>query len=75
MTKFQLFCYPLQECQSLIEENRRLLNLTNNHGLMPSAATANNVEAVILQSQVDTLQWQLKQVSCSHQQSVVCPID
>jgi hypothetical protein len=54
----------LQECQNLIEENRRLLSLTNGNGHIMNANRdhCNTVEAVILQNQVETLQWQLKQV-------------
>lgn len=57
--------YLLQECQSLIEENRRLLNLTTDNNGLSSQTVRSNVEAVILQSKVETLQWQLKQVGTS----------
>lgn len=98
-----------KECQSLIEENRRLVNLAvnsgyaingvmngggnhsnssfsshggpsslNSLGLGGGGSTGSgsgngvsgmypNVESVILQTQVDTLQWQLKQVDASRQ--------
>lgn len=68
-------CCIFQECQNLIEENRRLINLSggvptitaaNGNGLSTNhnnnSNNSSNVEAVILQTQVDTLQWQLKQV-------------
>lgn len=50
----------------MIEENRRLLSLA---GVVADGGGnhASNVEAVILQSHVDTLQWQLKQVESSRQ--------
>ncbi|XP_029725808.2 lateral signaling target protein 2 homolog [Aedes albopictus] len=100
-----------KECQNLIEENRRLVNLAANsgyaingvmngggagssttNGILGSAGgagggsgssslatlglglagggggpTYSNVETVILQTQVETLQWQLKQVDSSRQ--------
>lgn len=101
---FFLRLVSFQECQNLIEENRRLVNLAANSGyaingvmnggsssnnggpgsgssslttlglgLAGGGATGNgagnggagmysNVESVILQTQVETLQWQLKQV-------------
>lgn len=51
----------------MIEENRRLLNLSGIVGGNNGHHHASNVEAVILQNQVDTLQWQLKQVESSRQ--------
>ncbi|XP_021696854.1 flocculation protein FLO11 [Aedes aegypti] len=95
-----------KECQNLIEENRRLVNLAANSGyaingvmngagsssngtngilgsggagsgsgssslsnlglgLAGGGPTYSNVETVILQTQVETLQWQLKQVDSS----------
>jgi hypothetical protein len=57
--------FSFQECQNLIEENRRLLSLTTNgngHIINGNADHCSTVEAVILQNQVETLQWQLKQV-------------
>lgn len=106
-------CLFLQECQSLIEDNRRLITAADRqaranpsmiaadhqlyhhhqqlqqrphrHQAQPPSATrvggvsgggssvctggcgttASTVETVVLQTQIDTLQWQLKQV-CSH---------
>ncbi|CAK9833478.1 hypothetical protein ANTRET_LOCUS10155 [Anthophora retusa] len=52
-----------KQCQSLIEENRRLQN----------ALTANQIphvqviDSVFLQTQVETLQWQLKQIEANRQ--------
>ncbi|XP_063700296.1 serine-rich adhesin for platelets [Culicoides brevitarsis] len=78
-----------KECQSLIEENRRLIGLASNSSATSSEAdnrhvvlngngmtitsTSNGknpagvVEAVFLQTQIDTLNWQLKQVESSRQ--------
>ncbi|XP_065076864.1 uncharacterized protein LOC135700317 [Ochlerotatus camptorhynchus] len=95
-----------KECQNLIEENRRLVNLAANSGYAingvmnggsnggPGSGSSSlttlglgltgggttgsgagngapgmysNVESVILQTQVETLQWQLKQVDSSRQ--------
>lgn len=57
----------MQECQSLLEENRRLVNRNGSneiiHGqdsLIPT--TNNSVEEAVLQTQIETLQWQLTQV-------------
>lgn len=61
----------MQECQSLIEDNRRLMSLAgggvgvgrNGGGVDPLGyGSDNTVETVVLQTQIDTLQWQLKQV-------------
>lgn len=61
----------LQECQNLLEENRRLLKLNgivtngsvpHHHDDMSLANSGNTVEEVVLQTQIDTLQWQLNQV-------------
>lgn len=67
-----VFIFYLQECQSLIEDNRRLMSLTggggggvsrNGGGVDPlGCGSDNTVETVVLQTQIDTLQWQLKQV-------------
>ncbi|XP_058066975.1 uncharacterized protein LOC131216485 [Anopheles bellator] len=84
-----------KECQSLIEENRRLVNIATvaggsggaiyalggmlNGGSgaagsgslstlgmgVPNGGSYASVESVILQTQVETLQWQLKQVDSS----------
>ncbi|XP_052860975.1 uncharacterized protein LOC128268023 [Anopheles cruzii] len=84
-----------KECQSLIEENRRLVNIATvaggNGGAIyalggmlnggsgapgsgslstlgmgvPNGGSYASVESVILQTQVETLQWQLKQVDSS----------
>uniref|UniRef100_A0A182WCB3 Uncharacterized protein n=1 Tax=Anopheles minimus TaxID=112268 RepID=A0A182WCB3_9DIPT len=73
-----------QECQNLIEENRRLVSIAssagNGYGMngilngggsgslstlgmgVPNGGSYSSVESVILQTQVETLQWQLKQV-------------
>lgn len=56
------FYFKLQECESLIQENRRLLNLNSVDTSENLLVQNNNVESVLLQTQVDTLQWQLKQV-------------
>ncbi|XP_067014594.2 uncharacterized protein [Anabrus simplex] len=54
-----------KECQGLVEENRRL------QAALASKATtlspADQVDNAILQSQVDTLSWQLKQTESSRQ--------
>lgn len=57
----------LQECQILLEENRRLVNRNgsneNMHGQDTLMPTANgSVEEAVLQTQIETLQWQLTQV-------------
>uniref|UniRef100_A0A1L8DBH6 Uncharacterized protein n=1 Tax=Nyssomyia neivai TaxID=330878 RepID=A0A1L8DBH6_9DIPT len=49
-----------KKCQYLVEENRRLLNVTHN-GSTPS------VETMILQNKVDTLKWQMQQIESSRQ--------
>lgn len=47
-----------QQCQTLIEENQKLQNvLTSNQ--IPHVQV---IDSVFLQTQVETLQWQLKQV-------------
>lgn len=58
-----------KECQSLVEENRRLMGLASGvvGGNLVVPGNSPNIEAVILQTQVDTLQWQLKQVEASRQ--------
>ena len=43
----------VKECQSLLEENRRLSALTQ---------TIDSVQNVVLQTKIETLQWQLDQV-------------
>ena len=55
----------MQECQNLVEENRRLMNIASGivDGQLIVPGNSPNIEAVILQTQVDTLQWQLKQVN------------
>jgi hypothetical protein len=50
----------LQQCQALTEENERL-----QASLRSQPAQVQVIDNVYLQSQVDTLQWQLKQV-CDH---------
>ncbi|XP_055324265.1 uncharacterized protein LOC129578936 [Sitodiplosis mosellana] len=61
-----------KECQNLLEENRRLVNRNGSteiiHGqdtLLPT--TNNSVEEAVLQTQIETLQWQLTQVESSRQ--------
>lgn len=58
-----------KECQSLVEENRRLMGYASGTvgGNLAVPGNSPNIEAVILQTQVDTLQWQLKQVEASRQ--------
>lgn len=58
----------LQEYQTLMEENRRLISRNesnqiahNQDGLLPT--TVNSVEEAVLQTQIETLQWQLNQVN------------
>nr|CAD7462572.1 unnamed protein product [Timema tahoe] len=54
------------ECQGLLEENRRLQSVLE----APSHPADNHirkVDSAILQSQVDTLQWQLKQTEASRE--------
>ena len=52
-----------KQCQSLTEENRRLQNaLTSNQ--MPHVQVIDNV---FLQTQIETLQWQLKQIEANRQ--------
>ncbi|XP_076234352.1 uncharacterized protein LOC143179154 [Calliopsis andreniformis] len=52
-----------KQCQSLIEENRRLQNtLTSNQ--TPHVQVIDNV---FLQTQIETLQWQLKQIEANRQ--------
>lgn len=58
---------PMQECQNLIEENRRLQgkNLLKMSSLPYGSLQLechNGVENVVLQTKVETLQWQLRQV-------------
>uniref|UniRef100_A0A1B0CGT1 Putative lateral signaling target protein 2 n=1 Tax=Lutzomyia longipalpis TaxID=7200 RepID=A0A1B0CGT1_LUTLO len=50
-----------KKCQNLVEENRRLLNVTHNGSSTPS------VETMILQNKVDTLKWQMQQIESSRQ--------
>lgn len=61
------FLSQLQECQNLIEENRRLATTNGTHTSINhddlSLSNASTVEEVVLQTQVETLQWQLNQVS------------
>ncbi|XP_076302181.1 uncharacterized protein LOC143220411 [Lasioglossum baleicum] len=53
----------MRQCQSLIEENRRLQNaLTTNQ--IPYVQV---IDSVFLQTQVETLQWQLKQIEANRQ--------
>uniref|UniRef100_A0A182J3S0 Uncharacterized protein n=1 Tax=Anopheles atroparvus TaxID=41427 RepID=A0A182J3S0_ANOAO len=87
------FFFYFQECQNLIEENRRLVSIATAasggggsygmgggmlHGVgggsgslstlgmgVPNGGSYTSVESVILQTQVETLQWQLKQVDSS----------
>ncbi|CAL7934874.1 unnamed protein product [Xylocopa violacea] len=52
-----------KQCQSLIEENRRLQNaLTSNQ-----ISHVQVIDSVYLQTQVETLQWQLKQIDANRQ--------
>lgn len=57
-----------QECQNLLEENRRLANGNGSPNdnvddmLMPSSTNGGTVEETVLQTQIETLQWQLNQV-------------
>lgn len=51
-----------------MEENRRLMSINesnqnahNQDGLLPT--TVNSVEEAVLQTQIETLQWQLNQVN------------
>ena len=61
-------CSLLQELQTLQEENRRLSGQAGSRpGSRPGSASGSAVQAdmvdnVLLQNQVDTLQWQLRQV-------------
>lgn len=52
----------LQECQSLIENNRRLMGDPTLSSERLNG-TNSSVEETLLQTQVDSLQWQLKQVT------------
>lgn len=61
-----------KECQSLIEDNRRLLKVAERNGacedqISCGGSNGNIVETVVLQNQIETLQWQLKQVESSRQ--------
>lgn len=60
--------FQFQECQSLMEENRRLhLNMNYSAANIKqdeiSLTNASTVEEVVLQTQIDALQWQLNQVN------------
>lgn len=63
------FLIRFQECQNLLEENRRLANGNGSPSdnvddmLMPSTANGGTVEETVLQTQIETLQWQLNQVN------------
>lgn len=66
---FSLIQIQFQECQNLLEENRRL---TIGNGpskdnvddiLMTSSTNGGSVEETVLQTQIETLQWQLNQVN------------
>lgn len=64
---FLSFVSP-QECQNLLEENRRLVNRNGSSEIMNGQDTlmpiANgSVEEAVLQTQIETLQWQLTQVT------------
>lgn len=58
-----------QECQNLLEENRRLANGNGPSNdnvddmLMTSSTNGGTVEETVLQTQIETLQWQLNQVN------------
>lgn len=74
--------FVLQECQNLLDENRKLMKLNgtvmgNGNGSIPNqqylnedmslgnggvGCGGNTVEEVVLQTQIETLQWQLNQV-------------
>ncbi|XP_031620139.1 uncharacterized protein LOC116338797 [Contarinia nasturtii] len=60
-----------KECQNLLEENRRLVNRNGSseiHGQETMMPTTNGtVEEAVLQTQIETLQWQLTQVESSRQ--------
>ena len=61
---YNLFVYFLfQECQSLIEDNRRLIGVRNSQDIQSNEYHTATVETVVLQTKIDTLQWQLKQVT------------
>jgi len=68
----------LQECQNLIEENRRLqaLNVIGGSRVFSSLqyGDCNNaaVENVVLQNKLETLHWQLKQVISQQRQVMEC---
>lgn len=65
MVTFVLFLI-FQECQNLLEENRRLVHrngsseIIGQETLLPT--TNSSVEEAVLQTQIETLQWQLTQV-------------
>lgn len=67
LIKIPVFYHWTQECQNLIEENRRL---QSKHTLKMSSLPYgslqyecnNSVENVVLQTKIETLQWQLRQV-------------
>lgn len=65
---FSLFLIQFQECQNLLEENRRLAHGNGSPNdnvddmLMPSSTNGGTVEETVLQTQIETLQWQLNQV-------------
>lgn len=61
------FLFSIQECQILLEENQRLVNRNGSneivHGQDTLIPTTNgSVEETVLQTQIETLQWQLTQV-------------
>ncbi|KAK1129981.1 hypothetical protein K0M31_019670 [Melipona bicolor] len=63
LSLIDLVVFPFfQQCQSLVEENRRLQD-----ALTASQVPDVVIDSVFLQTQVDTLQWQLKQVETNKQ--------
>ncbi|RZF46390.1 hypothetical protein LSTR_LSTR007923 [Laodelphax striatellus] len=55
-----------KECQNLMEENRRLQQVDPKRP-SPAHSPTTSIDISYLQSQVDTLQWQLKQAESSRQ--------
>lgn len=61
------FVDSFQECQILLEENRRLVSRNGSNEMMHGQdtlipTTSGSVEEAVLQTQIETLQWQLTQV-------------
>lgn len=55
----------MQECQNLLEENLRLANGNGspNDNVDEMSTNGGTVEETVLQTQIETLQWQLNQVN------------